>query len=74
MLESLVASFQRQLESNESLALGDDHTHDDDIEHGYYDEDEDSDIDFEETMRNLSLMANFHDYMAEGKEWILDSG
>ena len=26
--------------SNESLALGDDHTHDDDIEHGYYDEDE----------------------------------
>ena len=60
--------------SNESLALGDDHTHDDnDTEHGYYDEDEESDIDFEETMRNLSLMANFCDYMAGGKEWILDS-
>ena len=61
--------------SNESLALGDDHIHDDgDIEHGYYHEDEESDIDFEETMRNLSLMANFRDYMARGKEWILDSG
>ena len=52
--------------SNESLELGDDHTRNDDIEHGYYDED--CDIDFGETMRNLSLMANFHDYMAGGKE------
>jgi hypothetical protein len=60
--------------SNESLALGDDHIHDDDIEHGYYDEDEESDIDYEETMRNLSLMANFCDYMDGRKEWILDSG
>ena len=60
--------------SNESLDLGDDHTHyDDDIERGYHDEDEESDIDYEETMRNLSLMANLSDYMAGGKEWILDS-
>ena len=42
-------------ETNESV----NHMHDDDdIEHGYYDEDEDFDIEFEKTMRNLSLMAN----------------
>ena len=46
--------------SNESLELGDDHTdgNDDDIEHGYYDEGEEFDIECEKTMRNLSLMAN----------------
>jgi hypothetical protein len=46
-------------ETNEFIALGDDHIHvDDDLEHGYYDEDEEFDIEFEKTMRNLSLMAN----------------
>jgi hypothetical protein len=47
-------------ETNEFIALGDDHIHvdDDDVEHGYYDEDEEFDIEFEKTMRNLSLMAN----------------
>jgi hypothetical protein len=63
-------------ESNEFIALGDDHIHveNDDVKHGYYDEDEELDIEFEKTMRNLSLMANLQDYMAGGKEWILDSG
>ena len=62
-------------ETNEFIALGDDHIHvDNDVEHGYYDEDEQFDIEFEKTMRNLSLMANLRDYMAGGKEWILDSG
>ena len=48
-------------ETNESIALGDDRIHvddDDDVEHGYYDEDEEFDIEYEKTMRNLSLMAN----------------
>ena len=48
--------------------------YDDDVEHGYYDEDEEFDIEYEKTMRNLSLMANLREYMAGGKEWILDSG
>jgi hypothetical protein len=62
-------------ETNEFIALGDDHIHvDDDLEHGYYDEDEEFDVEFEKTMRNVSLMANLRDYMAGGKEWILDNG
>src|SRR6266566_3010911 len=63
-------------ETNEFIALGDDHihVHDDDVKHGYYDDDEEFDIEYEKTMRNLSLMANLRDYMAGGKEWILDSG
>ena len=44
------------------------------MEHGYYDEDELFDIEHEKIMKNLSLMANFKDYMSGGKEWILDSG
>ena len=44
--------------SNESLDLGDDHMHDDDdVGHGYYDEDKEFDIEYKKTMRNLSLMA-----------------
>ena len=46
----------------------------DNEEHGYYNEDEEFDIEYEKTMRNLSLMANVRDYMAGGKEWILDNG
>ena len=42
------------------------------MEHGYYNEDEEFDIEYEKTMRNLSLMANLKDYMAGGKEWVLD--
>ena len=57
-------------ETNESV----NHMHDDDVEHGYYDEDEEFNIEFEKTMKNLNLMANLRDYMAGGKEWILDSG
>src|SRR6266516_5972404 len=40
--------------SNESPYLGDDHSHDDD-EYGYYDEDDDSDLD--DAMRHFGLMA-----------------
>ena len=59
--------------SNESLSLGNNHLQDD-VEHGYYDEDDDSDIDLDESMRHFGLMANLHGYMAGGKEWVLDSG
>ena len=59
--------------SNESLSLGDDQSQDD-VEHGYYDEDDDSDLDLDESMRHFGLMANLRGYMAEGKEWVLDSG
>ena len=47
---------------------------DDNVEHGYYDEYDEFDTEYEKTMRNLSLMANLKDYMASGKEWVLDSG
>ena len=59
--------------SNESLSLGIDPSQDG-VEHGYYDEDDDSDIDLDESMRHFGLMANLHGYMAGGKEWVLDSG
>ena len=59
--------------SNESLSLGNDHFQDD-VEHGYYDGDDDTDFDLEESMRNFHLMANLRGYMAGGKEWVLDSG
>jgi hypothetical protein len=61
---------------NESLVLYDEDfpLDDDNVEHGYYDEDELFDIEYEKIMKNLSLMANFKDYMSGGKEWILDSG
>ena len=45
----------------------------DDVEHGYYDEDDDSDYDLDESMRHFGIMANLRGYMAEGKEWVLDS-
>ena len=41
--------------SNESPFLGDDHSHDD-VEHGYYDEDDDSDFDLDESMRHFGLI------------------
>ena len=34
-------------------------------EHGYYDEDDDNDLD--DAMRHFGLMANLHGYMAGGK-------
>ena len=42
--------------SNESLSLGVDLTQDD-VEHGYYDEDDDSDFDLDESMRHFGLMT-----------------
>ena len=38
---------------------------DDNVEHGYYDEDEEFDIEFEKTMKNLSLVANLKYYMSK---------
>ena len=58
--------------SNESLSLGIDPSHDD-VEHGYYDEDDDSDYDLDDAMRHFGLMPNLRSYMAGGKEWVLDS-
>ena len=59
--------------TNESLSLGNDRSQDD-VEHGYYDEDDDSDYDLDDAMRHFVLMANLRGYMAGGKEWVLDSG
>ena len=59
--------------SNESLSLVDDQSQDD-VEHVYYEEDDDSDFDLDESMRHFGLMANLRGYMAGGKEWVLDSG
>ena len=59
--------------SNESLSLGIDQSQDD-VEYGFYDEDDDSDFDLDESMRHFGLMANLRGYMAGGKEWVLDSG
>ena len=59
--------------SNESPSLGVDQSQDD-VEHGYYDEDDDSDYDLDDAMRHFGLMANLRGYMAGGKEWVLDSG
>ena len=43
--------------SNESLSLGNDHLQDD-VEHGYYDEDDDSDFDLDESTRHFGIMAD----------------
>ena len=59
--------------SSESLSLGIDPSHDN-VEHGYYDENDDSDYDLDDAMRHFGLMANLRGYMAGGKEWVLDSG
>ena len=59
--------------SNESPSLGIDPPHDD-VEHRYYDEDDDIDFDLDDAMRHFGLMANLWGYMAGGKEWVLDSG
>ena len=53
--------------SNESPSLGNDQSQDD-FEHGYYDEYDDSDFDLDESMRHFGLMANLRAYMAGGKE------
>ena len=58
--------------SNELPSLGIDQSHDD-VEHGYYDEDDDIDFDLDDAMRHFGLMANLRGYMAGGKEWVLDS-
>ena len=59
--------------SNELPSLGVDQSQDD-VEHGYYDEDDDSDYDLDDAMRHFGLMANLHGYMDGGKEWVLHSG
>ena len=59
--------------SNELSSLGIDQSQND-VENGYYDEDDDSDYDHDDAMRHFGLMANLRGYMAGGKEWVLDSG
>src|SRR3954471_18476087 len=59
--------------SNELPSLGIDQSQDE-VEHGYYDVDDDSDYDLDDAMRHFGLMANLRGYMAGGKEWVLDSG
>ena len=49
--------------SNELPSLGIDPSQDD-VEHGYYDEDDDSDFDLDESMRHFGLMENLRGYMA----------
>src|SRR3954464_10199134 len=56
--------------SNESLSLGNDESQD----HGYYDENDDSDFDLDDAMRHFGLMANLRGYVSGGNEWVLDSG
>ena len=46
-----------QTHTNESLSLGIDPPHDD-VEHGYYDEDDDDDFDLDDAMTHFGLMAN----------------
>ena len=58
---------QCQTHSNGSPSLGTDPPHDD-VEHGYYDEDDDSDFDLDDAMRHFGLMANLRGYMSGGKE------
>src|SRR4051812_24969475 len=58
---------------NELSSLGYDQSQDD-VEHGYYDEDSDSDFDLDDAMRHFGLMANLRGYVSGGKEWVLDSG
>ena len=57
-----------QTHSNESPSLGIDPPHDD-VEHGYYDEDDDFDLD--DAMRHFGLMANLRGYMAGGRNGCL---
>ena len=57
--------------SNELPSLGVDQSQDN-MEHGYYDEDDDSDYDLDDAMRHFVLMANLRGYMAGGKEWVLE--
>ena len=52
--------------SNALPSLGIDQSQDD-VEHGYYDEDDDSDFDLDESMRHFGHMANIRGYMAGGK-------
>ena len=51
--------------SNELPSLGIDQSQDD-VEHGYYDEDDDSDFDLDDAMRHFGLMANLRGYI-EGR-------
>ena len=65
-----------QTHSNELPSLGLHPPHDD-VENGYYDEDDeddDSDFGLDDAMRHFGLMANLRGYMSRGKEWVLDSG
>ena len=53
-----------QTHSNNSPSLGIDQSQDD-VEHGYYDEDDDSDYDLDDAMRHFGLMANLRGYMGK---------
>ena len=78
MLESLVASFLKSSEFIKMhifmvinpLSLGDDQSQDD-VQHGYYDEGDDSDFDLDESMRHFGLMANLRGYMLGGRNGFL---
>ena len=56
--------------SNESPSLGIDQSQDD-VEHGYYDEDDDSDFDLDESMRHLGLMVNLAATWLRERNWSL---
>ena len=60
-----------QTHSNESPSLGFDPPHDE-VEHGYYDEDDDSDFDLDDAMRHFGLMAILRGYMSGGGFLIVD--
>ena len=59
-----------QTHSNESPSLGIDPSYDD-VEHGYYDEDDDSDFDLDDAMRHFSLMENLRDTWQEERNGFL---
>ena len=59
-----------QTHSNESPSLGIDPSHDN-VEHGYCDEDDDSDFDLDDAMRHFGLMANFRDTWQEERNGFL---
>src|SRR3954462_4091034 len=49
--------------SNESVSLGNDESQDH-VEHGYYDENDDSDFYLDDAMRHFGLMANLRGYVS----------
>ena len=43
----------------------------DGVEHGYYDEDDDSDYDLDESMRHFGLMANLRGWLEERNGFLI---